>query len=273
MFPDLSIILLVWRDAEFLPACLDSITVAVQNLACQVIVVANGIETASLHARLSPLASRFSNLESLIFIHNLTNRGVAPARNQGLAAARGRYLMLLDTDTRVAPDALATLVHFMDSHPEVGLAGPRLQDASGHLQLTARRLPTVWSKLLRRLPTHWAQDALADEQLAHWNHAEARAVDYVIGACQIIRREAYEQVGALDELFFYGPEDVDYCVRMWQSGWQVLYVPQAVVTHYEQRLTRQRALSKLSLIHLVGLARYFAKYRYVWTRPDIQHFP
>ena len=88
----------------------------------------------------------------------------------------------------------------------------------GNLQLTCRKLPTVWSKVLRRTPTRWARTALADELLEGYDHRTVRAVDYVIGACQIIRRTALEQVGLLDEQYFYGPEDVDYCIRMWRSG-------------------------------------------------------
>jgi N-acetylglucosaminyl-diphospho-decaprenol L-rhamnosyltransferase len=106
--------------------------------------------------------------------------------------------------------------------------------------------------------------------LASYDHRTPRAVDYVIGACQIIRREAYAAVGGLDEQFFYGPEDVDYCVRMWRAGWRVMYVPDAVVLHDEQRLTRQRTLSPLTVTHAVGLARYFWKYKYLVTRPNIQ---
>jgi GT2 family glycosyltransferase len=158
----------------------------------------------------------------------------------------------------------------MDAHPEVGLAGPRLQDAVGNLQLTCRRLPTVWSKILRRIPTGWAQTALAEELLAGYDHQTPRDVDYCIGACQVVRREALAQIGRLDEQFFYGPEDVDYCIRMWRAGWRVMYVPQAVVVHHEQRLTKRRIVSSLTLTHVLGLARFFLKWRYLWTRPQLQ---
>lgn len=309
---DLSIILLVWRDAAFLPACLQSIAAARQDLAVEIILVENGITlsnhdlapfasslntpspsialTSSTLIRPGKSVSRFAprtNESSvaqearsvlgdvfiappssvLVRMHNPTNRGVAPARNQGLHLARGRYILLLDADARVTQDALTQLVHFMDERPDVGLAGPRLQDAQGTLQLTCRKLPTVWSKILRRIPARWARAALDDEMLVAYDHRTPRPVDYVIGACQIIRRQAFEQVGLLDEHFFYGPEDVDYCIRMWQCGWRVMYAPGAVVIHDEQRLTKQHTFSKLSLIHVANLARYFFKYRYAFTRP------
>ena len=254
---DLSIVLLVWRDRSFLHACLESIVAARHELAIEIILIENGVT-------LEP-----GETKGLRVIHNEKNQGVAPARNQGLRSAQGRYILLLDVDTVVTQDALVNLVRFMDGNPKVGLAAPRLQDAAGNLQYTCRKLPTVWSKLLRRIPTHWAQSALADEMLADYDHRTPRAVDYVIGACQIIRRTALEQVGVLDEQFFYGPEDVDYCIRMWRRGWQVMYVPDAVVVHNEQRLTRQHTTSKLSLVHAYGLARYFLKYRYMVRRPRL----
>jgi GT2 family glycosyltransferase len=261
---DLSIIVLVWRDADLLPGCLAAIAAARGNLALEVIVVENGVT-------LNPVpVPRDLNRSDVKVLYNAQNRGVAPARNQGFDAAQGRYVMLLDTDTKVLPGSLETLVAFMDAHPEVGLAGPRLEDAVGNLQLTCRRLPTVWSKILRRIPTRWAQAALAEELLAGYDHQTPRDVDYCIGACQVIRHAALTQVGQLDEQFFYGPEDVDYCIRMWRGGWRVMYVPQAVVVHAEQRLTKRRVLSGLTVIHMLSLARFFLKWHYAWTRPQLQ---
>lgn len=264
--PDVSVILLVWRDRAFLRDCLASLEAAHGDSSLEIILIENGITLQ---------ASEYTipNDIAMQHIHNETNRGVAPARNQGLRAARGRYSLLLDVDTHAEPDALSQLVRFMDAHPDAGLAGARLQDTCGALQLTCRKLPTIWSKLLRRIPARWAQRALAEEQLVAYDHRTPRAVDYVIGACQIIRREAYAQVGALDEQFFYGPEDVDYCIRMWQHGWCVMYVPQAVVIHQEQRLTKQQFISKLSLIHAFSLARYFWKYQYLFKPPDLNSPP
>lgn len=259
---DLSIVILVWQDRAFLRACLDSLAAARQDLRVEIVLVENGITLQKAEYALYDSVS-------IRILHNERNRGVAAARNQGLKVAQGRYVMLLDADTQVTQGALATLVQFMDANPKVGLAAPRLQDMQGNLQFTCRKLPTVWSKMLRRIPTRWAQDALADELLAKYDHRTPRAVDYVIGACQIIRREAMQQVGLLDEQFFYGPEDVDYCIRMWRGGWRVMYVPDAVVIHNEQRLTRRRAFSKLSVIHAENLARYFLKYRYVFKRPAL----
>jgi GT2 family glycosyltransferase len=135
------------------------------------------------------------------------------------------------------------------------------------LQYSCRRFPTLLDKLLRRLPARFGGAVADDVELRWWDHATVRAVDYVIGACQVIRRTALEQVGMLDERIFYGPEDVDLCLRLQQAGWRVDYVPQAVIMHRERRVTR-RLLSALTARHLQGLGYYFWKHRYLLTRPE-----
>ncbi len=264
--PDLSIIILTWRGDEPLQACLESIPRAARNLKIEVIVVANGVEApvpAYTHACIG----------AYTVIHNASNRGVAAGRNQGLQAARGRYLLLLDADTCLTEGALSNLMDFAESHPPAGLLGPRLVDAHGELQLTCRRFPTLWTKMLRRMPAAWASDQLAEEMLSHWDHSTPREVDYVIGACQMIRRQAFEETGYLDERIFYGPEDVDYCLRMWQHGWRVMYVPQATVIHAEQRLTRRHLFSALTLYHALGLIHYLKKHGYLWHAPTVGQTP
>jgi GT2 family glycosyltransferase len=260
---DLSVIILTWQDAEFLHTCLASLQSGIKTLKYEVILIQNGGESWA------QLAANAAKTFELRFIRNEFNRGVAAGRNQGLNLARGRYFLLLDADTRLTDTAGDTLVRFMDDHPSVGLTGPRLVDPEGRLQLTCRRLPTLGTKILRRLPLTFARARLAEETLANWDHASTREVDYVIGACQMIRREAFEQVGLLDERIFYGPEDVDYCIRMWQLGWRVVYVPHATVVHHERRLTQRRLYSQLSLYHAMGAIVYFWKYRYLWHRPKL----
>jgi GT2 family glycosyltransferase len=102
-------------------------------------------------------------------------------------------------------------------------------------------------------------------EMADWDHRVARAVDYVIGACQVIRKAALMDVGLLDEHIFYGPEDVDFCLRLQQAGWRVIYNPEAVVEHRERRVTRS-FFSQLGYRHIQGLAYYFWKHGYLFSR-------
>ncbi|MDE0510627.1 MAG: glycosyltransferase family 2 protein, partial [Gammaproteobacteria bacterium] len=226
-----SIIILTWNSEQQIGACLASLDRGLSEFPSEVIVIDNGSQdqTCAVIRKVRPDAQLLCNLE---------NRGVAPARNQGIQLARGEYALILDDDTVVQPGALDVLIRYMEAHPEAGLCGPRLTDADGNLQLSCRRFPTLIDKLARRLPSILGQEIARKAEMADWDHRTIREVDYVIGACQVIRRRALQEVGLLDERIFYGPEDVDICLRLQQAGWQVVYNPDAVVVHEERRVSR-----------------------------------
>lgn len=255
-----SVVILTWNSVPAIETCLASLPAGL-TVSHEVIVVDNGSQDRTV----ALLNSRFPHVR---IIANQKNRGVAPARNQGLRCAQGEYVLILDDDTIIHPNALDRLVQVLDARPEVGLCGPKLIDADGQLCLSCRLFPTLADKLGRRFPSALTRKAARQAELADWAHDTLRPVDYVIGACQLIRRRALDEVGLLDERIFYGPEDVDLCLRMYQAGWQVVYQPAAVVTHAEQRLARS-ALSRLGWKHVRGLAYYFWKHRYIVSRQTL----
>jgi len=136
---------------------------------------------------------------------------------QGIRISRGRHVLILDIDTVPQPGSLDTLLQTACDHPAAGVVAPRLVGLDGQLQLSARRFPTVLSKILRQRAQLHTQGYLASENLAHWSHDHLRYVDYVIGAAQLLNRDALAEIGLFDERIFYGPEDVDLCLRMWQG--------------------------------------------------------
>jgi GT2 family glycosyltransferase len=256
----LSIVLLTWDSRQFIPACLESLAPQPPHDK-ELIVVDNGSTDGSpqLVRRLWPSAR---------VVANTANRGVGPARNQGLALARGEQVLVLDIDTVARPGALAALSAAMDAAPDVGVFGARLEDPEGRLQYTCRVFPTLWSKLGRQLPVGLGRRVLRQSELRDWDHASPRDVGYVIGACQLLRRAALDAVGGYDDRIFYGPEDVDLCLRMWRAGWRVRYEPAAVFTHYERRIARGAPWrSPLARAHAAGLAWYFWKHRYLLRAP------
>jgi hypothetical protein len=257
--PVLSIVILTWNSRAMLEACLAALPAGTAGVASETIVVDNGSRDGT--------AELLAGRADLVVLRNARNRGVAAGRNRGMGAARGEFVALLDVDAEPEPGAFATLVAHLRAAPGVALVGPKLVGPDGRLQYSCRRFPTVLDKLLRRLPQRWGRAVADDVELRWWDHASVRDVDYVIGACQVIRRSALAQVGLLDERIFYGPEDVDLCLRLHRAGWRVLYVPQAVVTHLERRVTR-KLLSTLTLRHVHGLGYYFWKHRYLITRPS-----
>lgn len=253
-----SVIILTWNSTEFLGPCLTSLAEGFSTSSYEMIVVDNGSRG------LSPAALRHA-FPTMRLIVNQANRGVAPARNQGIRVAQGEYIILLDDDTLVQPGALEQLVAYGDAHPDVGLCGPRLIDAQGQLQLSCRLFPTVSDKLARQLPFAWARHLSRTVEMADWDHLTIREVDYMIGACQVIRRAALAQVGLLDERIFYGPEDVDFCLRLRAAGWRVVYNPAVAIVHRERRIARS-VWSRLGWKHLWGLGYYFWKHGYLCSR-------
>ncbi len=231
---DLSVGLVSWNVWADLRACLLSLREN-PGLRLQVIVVDN----ASADDTVSRLRQEFPEAELIV---NAENRGFAAASNQALAAAEGRYLLLLNPDTVVPPQGLEELVAFADQHPEAGIVGPQLRYPDGSLQYSARHFPTITAALFRNtwlgrlFPKARAVQAYL---MTDWDHTEVREVDWVSGAALLIRREAYEQVGPLDERFYWGSEDVDYAWRVHKAGWQVLYTPAPRIIHTVGRSTDQ----------------------------------
>lgn len=256
-----SVVILTWNSERQIVACLASLAQGLCVCPAEVIVVDNGSQDQTC-------AVVQNALPSVRLVRNAKNRGVASARNQGVRLARGQYIIVLDDDTIVQPGALDSLVCYMDAQPEVGLCGPKLTAADGSLQFSCRLFPTLADKLARRLPSAAAQKIVSASEMADWDHNTAREVDYVIGACQVIRRRALHTVGMLDEYIFYGPEDVDLCLRLQQAGWRVVYVPDAVVVHQERRRTNS-VWSGLTWKHMRSVGYFFWKHGYLLSRKKL----
>lgn len=257
----LSVVILTWNSARSVGRALTSLVRDVKGIPAEVVVVDNGSVDNSVRVVQETVpAARI--------IQNRSNQGVARARNQGLSLAAGTYVLFLDSDTEILPGSVGELLGFMGDHPQVGIVGPKLVYPDGRAQVSCRRFPTLQGKVGRQLPLHLQTMVpwIADEEMHDLDRTVAHSVDYVIGACQLIRRMMIEDIGRLDERMFYGPEDVDFCLRAWKAGWEVYYVPSAVVVHHEQRIARR--LSMLTLRHGMALGYYFWKHRYLWRRPE-----
>ena len=247
---DLSVIVVNWNTCRLLEACLQSVEADRQGLAVDVLVVDNGSSDGSVEL----VRERFPAVE---VIANASNRGYAAANNQGVARARGRYVLLLNSDAEVEPEALRTLVAYADEHPEAGVIGPKLLNPDGTLQPSGGRFPTPASTVasllgLNRLTGRPRYGTRRDYNVP----AE---VDEVSGAAMLIRRDVISQIGGLDEGFAWGYEDIDFCLRARRAGWRVQYVPAARVVHQwgaSQRLAPAPTILKA----IAGRRRYFEKH-------------
>jgi GT2 family glycosyltransferase len=162
------------------------------------------------------------------------NRGMGGGNNAGMRVAAGRYFLLLNSDAWVLDDGLEKLVEFAEAHPEAAVVGPRLSNVDGSLQRSVRAFPTLWRLateylFLRKLAPR--TDALNALYGGGFDHESVREVDWLYGACLLVRREAADAVGLFDEDFFMFSEEVDWCYRFRTAGWKVFFDPAAVVVH------------------------------------------
>jgi N-acetylglucosaminyl-diphospho-decaprenol L-rhamnosyltransferase len=225
--PDLTIVVVSWNTRDLLLDCLAAIGPAAAPYTVETIVVDNASSDGTVEA----VHARFPLVQ---LIANATNAGFTRANNQALAQGRGRFFLLLNPDTEARPGSLATMIRYLEAHPDVGACGPKLLFPDGRLQPNGRRLPTFWREFLaasglRRLNPD------AFEARLEWGRSDfgrTVEVDEVSGACLMARREAVAQVGLLDEQLFMFYEEVDWCARMKAAGWKVAYVAEAEVVHH-----------------------------------------
>lgn len=243
----LSIIILTYDHLDDTRRCLSSLEPVMERGDTEVIIVDN----ASTDGTPQYIAQTYPLIHLTV---NPVNRGVAAARNQGIAQATAPTLLILDNDTIATTRAIDGMMAYLESHPQVGLCACRLTDTEGNVQRSFRPFPSLKGKLLSVLGLRSAAEKFrADDEGAIEPY-------YVIGACQMIRREALDQVGQLDEAIFYGPEDADLCHRLRQAGWQVKYLPQFSIIHTYYRRTRRQPLSRLGLHHIGGLLHFYRKW-------------
>ncbi len=177
-------------------------------------------------------------------------------------------MIFLDVDTQVLPGSLKTLVQVMDQDPEVAIGGPKLLYGDGTLQLSCRPFPSPLNILIEGtfLRNYFSNSRFVKMYtLEDWDHSELREVDWMYGACLIIRRSVLERLGHFDEGFFYLYEDIDLCFRAKKMGMKVLYIPQAEVIHYLER-ERKPIFHPRIMVHFRSILRYLRKdyYGQLW---------
>jgi GT2 family glycosyltransferase len=196
------------------------------------------------------------------------NLGFAGGNNHALALARGRYVVLLNSDTEVQAGALECLVAFMNAHPAAGACGPRLLNTNGTLQPSCTPMLTPGREFWRLLflDTFWPRGTYP---MQRWDTGQPRRVETIKGACLVLRHAALDEIGFLDDGYFMYTEEVDLCYRLAQAGWELWWVPSAEVVHHGEGSTSQRReemyvqlyRSKTRFYRKFGGARLAARYK------------
>ncbi len=249
---DLSIVIVNWNTRDLLDRCLETIPEAVSGWTHEVIVVDNGSTDGSG----TMVRTRHPGVH---LVENGENVGFVRATNQGIALSRGQYVLLLNSDTVAPPGSLARMVAFMEDYPDAGAVGPKLVNPDGSFQASYAHFPTLVSESLsafglnRRLygPYHPSPPPRPDERPG--------PVDWVPGACLLLRRKALEDVGPLDEGFWMYSEDTDLCYRLHRAGWKVYYLPDVEIVHFGGASSKQCRPESVGRLYR-GKARFFRKH-------------
>ncbi len=247
--PPLSICILSWNTCDLLRACLESIYADPQSSAWEVVVVDNNSSDQSP----AMVTSGFPQVRLAL---NPSNLGFAAGNNRAMEMARGDHLLLLNADTRVEPGALGRMTEFLSAHPEVGAVGPKLLSEDGSVQLSCGIRPSLLSEFVNKMLLH---NLFPFYKLGRWHHRETRDVDWVMGACLLVRRKVVEEVGGLDPAIFMYHEDLDWCLRIRASGWRISYFPFSVIHHLRGASTRQN-LRNMLVVSQRSLYFLFAKH-------------
>lgn len=242
---DVSIVIVTWNSEDYIANCLHSLQENTANLSLEVGLVDNN----SADQTVDIVRREFPDVH---LIANPDNFGFARATNQGLKVARGRYLLLLNPDTIVQNGALSEMAGFMDENPRVGSLGPQLLNPDRTVQPSCREFLSyevlIWEfTLLSRLfPRH---PRFGRWRMGYFDHTRAREVDQPMGACLMVRREALEEVGLLDEDFFIFMNDQDLCYRLRKAGWVNYFYPEPKVIHRKGASSQRVKASLMSSQH------------------------
>jgi GT2 family glycosyltransferase len=252
------VIIVHYDTPSLLQCCLASL-LSTHCAPIQQIVV---VDNASPGHTVRHIASEFPRAE---FVFQDSNVGFAAACNEGIRHTHSPYCLILNPDTLITGRDVETIVGSMSELSDAGVVAPRLLNPDGSLQLSCRRFPTLLAVLLRATHLEALLPGPVDEYLMRgWDHAQRSRVDWVIGACMLLRRAAIEEVGLLDEGFFLYYEDTDLAFRLAESGWNVYYDPTTAVGHEHRRESAGLLPRRATRVHLRSLARLFCKHRFAF---------
>lgn len=247
----LSIVIPNWNGKTCLERCLLSLRACGVCHDAEVVVVDN----ASTDGSPDFVATRFPDVTLL---RNARNAGYAPAVNRGVSETSGERILILNSDTEVLPHTLPPLMGFLDAHPAAALVAPRVYRPDGSQQMSSRRrLPTPARFLCQALALHWILPFLRDP---YPPLEAARRVEMLDGCCWLVRRDAWEVVGPMDEAFAFYGEDCDWCRRCAEAERQVWFVPEAAIVHAGGASSPETMHWVLFLQGFRARLRYFRKH-------------
>ena len=242
---DLSIIIINWNGGSLLTRCVETIVSSAPNVSYEVVIIDNASTDDSLdQLRAGEVTAPMIASNQLRLVFNPENRGFGAANNQAFALTDSPFVFLLNLDTEVRPGTIDTLIQKLTSDPTIGACGPKLLNTDGTTQTSVYfNPPRVWHTILsqlwlyRLLPRRMRGELLLGW---HWSHDRERSVPMLGGAAILAKREMIEQVGGFDERFHMYAEDNEWCWRITQKHWRLMFVPEAIMLHHGAQSSGKR---------------------------------
>lgn len=263
---DASVIIVNWNTKDLLRNCLRSVYERGGDVDFEVIVIDN----ASTDGSAEIVKKGFPQVT---LIENSQNRGFAAANNQGIAEAQGRYALLLNSDTVILDKAIQETVSFADAHPEAAVVGCRILNPDRTLQPSCFMFPSILNMLLSSTYLYKLfpkSRFFGRERMTWWGRNDIREVDVVTGCFMLVRREAIEQVGMMDEAFFIYGEETDWCYRYKHAGWKVMFTPCAEIIHLGGQSTIRKPVDMIVRLRL-SILRFMRKH-HGWLKHKVACF-
>ncbi|MFC1547077.1 glycosyltransferase family 2 protein, partial [Candidatus Neomarinimicrobiota bacterium] len=242
----LSVVIVSYNVREFVSQCLLSLYRSRFDESLEVILVDNN----SSDNTVGTVRERYPDA---IIIENQKNRGFAAAVNQGVAASSGQIILLLNPDTIVEENTLRILTGYLQANPDVGCVGPKILNSDGSLQQACKRsFPSPWVALTRLMGLSRVfpgSRLFGRYNLTYLDPDETHRIEAVSGSCMCIPRSVWDTVGNMDDEFFLFGEDLDYCHRIHQAGFQVVYLPETHIIHYKGESVKTAPFDNLRMFH------------------------
>lgn len=240
------VIIVNYKSTDFLYNSLKSLSYAMKNIPARISVQNNDTKDG-----LECVKAMFPDVE---FARNKYNMGFAKAINRALEKSDSKYIVLINPDTVVKNGFFESVLDYMENNPEVGIVGPKILCNDGSVQGSARSFPNILSACFGRtsiLTRLFPNNPISKANILTTccDGKTPIEVDWLSGACLVVRRDALNEVGSLDERFFMYWEDVDWCKRMWTKGWKIVYYPKATITHYVGGSSEKRIYQSVLEFH------------------------
>jgi len=259
---ELSIIVTHYKNPELLKVCIDSIKKNVALSDYEIIV--SDSETQEKTELIMG-----EDYPEVTFLPAIKNVGFSMTVNNGLAVAKGKYILILNGDIIVKKDSVENLLDYIKNHPEAGIVGPQLLNFNETSQPSTFRFYTPMTIVYRRTPLGkfgFAKKHLDKFLMKDFDHQSIKEVDWIMGSSLMTSREAVEKVGEMDHRFKLYFEDTDWCRRFWEKGFKVVYFPGSQMFHYHGRGSAGKSVlqsllsNRLTWIHIASAIKYFLKY-------------